>query len=105
MRLKSVIARGSKEGGAHKIAGFVLNDGTPLKSVEVKVDNGAWQAATIQAPAGKFAWKYFTYTWTAATPAEHTIVSRATARAGYVQPETLPENKPALQPNPQFPRT
>ena len=41
MRLKSVVARVTKEGGPHKVSGFVLNDGTPLRSVEVKVDNGA----------------------------------------------------------------
>src|SRR5260370_15821212 len=34
MRLKSVIARVTKGGGAHRISGFVLNDGTPLKSLE-----------------------------------------------------------------------
>ena len=104
MRLKSVVARVTKEGSAHKIVGFVLNDGTPLKSVEVKVDNGQWQAATIQAPAGKFAWKYFTYTWTGATAGEHTIVSRATDKDGYVQPETLAEKKTFLEDNTQYPR-
>ncbi len=104
MRLKSVVARVTKEGSAHKVFGFVLNDGTPLKSVEVKVDNGSWQTATVQAPAGKFAWKYFTYTWSGATPGEHTIVSRATDRDGYVQPETLAEKKTFLEDNTQFPR-
>jgi DMSO/TMAO reductase YedYZ molybdopterin-dependent catalytic subunit len=104
MRLKSIIARVTKEGGAHKIFGFVLNDGTPLKSVEVKVDNGPWQAATIQTPAGKYAWKYFTYTWNGAAAGEHTIVSRATDRDGYVQPEQLAEKKTFLEDNTQFPR-
>ena len=104
MRLKSIIARVTKEGGAHKIFGFVLNDGTPLKSVEVKVDNGPWQAAAIQTPAGKYAWKYFTYTWNGATPGEHTIVSRATDKDGYVQPEQLAEKKTFLEDNTQYPR-
>ena len=81
-----------------------FNDGTPLKSVDVKVDNGPWQAAAIQTPAGKFAWKYFTYTWSGATPGEHTIVSRATDRDGYVQPELLAEKKTFLEDNTQFPR-
>jgi DMSO/TMAO reductase YedYZ molybdopterin-dependent catalytic subunit len=103
-RLKSVVARVTKEGGAHKVFGFVLNDGTPIKSVEVKIDNGPWQAASIQAPAGKFAWKYFSYTWSGAAPGEHTIVSRATDSAGYVQPESLPEKKTFLEDNSQFPR-
>ena len=104
MRLKSIIARVTKEGGAHKVFGFVLNDGTPLKSVEVKVDNGPWQAAAIQTPAGKYAWKYFTYTWNGATVGEHTIVSRATDKDGYVQPEQLAEKKTFLEDNTQYPR-
>jgi DMSO/TMAO reductase YedYZ molybdopterin-dependent catalytic subunit len=104
MRLKSVVARVTKEGAAHKIFGFVLNDGTPLKTVEVKIDNGAWQTAAIQAAPGRFAWKYFTYTWNGATPGEHTIVSRATDANGYVQPETLAEKKTFLEDNTQFPR-
>ena len=104
MRLKSIIARVTKEGGAHKVFGFVLNDGTPVKLVEVKVDSGAWQAATLQTPSGKFAWKYFTYTWNGAAPGEHTIVSRATDRDGYVQPEQLTEKKTFLEDNTQFPR-
>ena len=35
--LKSVIAQVRKKSGAHEILGLVLNDGTPLKSVEVQV--------------------------------------------------------------------
>ena len=47
MHLKSSIARVRKTGSAHQILGFVLNDGTPLKSVEVKIDEGPWQKATL----------------------------------------------------------
>jgi DMSO/TMAO reductase YedYZ molybdopterin-dependent catalytic subunit len=104
MRLKSAIARVTKEGSALKVFGFVLNDGTPLKSVEVKIDNGPWQAATLQTPAGKFSWKFFTYTWSGATPGEHTIVSRATDKDGYVQPDSLAEKKTFLEDNTQFAR-
>ena len=104
MRLKSIIARVTKDGSAHKITGFVLNDGTPLKAVEIKIDNGPWQTATVQPAAGKYAWKLFTYTWTGAMPGEHTIVSRATDKDGYVQPEQLPEKKTFLEDNTQYPR-
>jgi len=38
MNLKSVIARVRKHGDSHQVLGFVLNDGTPVKSVEVKID-------------------------------------------------------------------
>jgi len=104
MRLKSIVARVTKEGSGHKVVGFVLNDGTPLRSVEVKVDNGSWQPATLDTAAGKYAWKLFSYTWQGATPGEHTIVSRATDRDGYVQPEQLPEKKTFLEDNTQYPR-
>jgi DMSO/TMAO reductase YedYZ molybdopterin-dependent catalytic subunit len=104
MRLKSIVARVTKDGGQYKVTGFVLNDGTPLRSVEVKVDNGQWQAATIAPAGGKYAWKLFSYTWQGATPGEHTIVSRATDRDGYVQPEQLAEKKTFLEDNSQYPR-
>ena len=79
MQLKSFIARVTKDGSGHKVLGVVLNDGTPIKSVEVRVDEGPWQPATIDpATSSKYSWKLFTYTWTGATPGEHTLVSRVT---------------------------
>ena len=36
--------------GVESVLGFVLNDGTPLKSVEVKIDDGPWQKATLDPP-------------------------------------------------------
>jgi len=106
MRLKSVVARVAKTGSDHVITGFVLNDGTPVKSVEVKIDNGPWQVAPIDYSNGKYSWKLFTYTWKGATPGEHTIVSRATDAYGYVQPETgdLASKQTFLEDNSQFPR-
>src|SRR5262249_48405327 len=47
MQLKSVIARVTKKGSSHQVLGFVLNDGTPLRSVEVQVDGGPWQSAKL----------------------------------------------------------
>jgi hypothetical protein len=67
--------------------GFVLNDGSPLRSVEVRIDNGAWQAAKMDPQNTQFSWKFFTYEWNNLTPGEHTIVSRATDGNGVVQPE------------------
>jgi DMSO/TMAO reductase YedYZ molybdopterin-dependent catalytic subunit len=106
MRLKSIVARVSKSGGEHRVTGFVLNDGTPVRSVEVKVDEGPWQAATVDSSNGKFSWKLFTYAWKGAAAGEHTIVSRATDSEGYVQPEAadLASKKTFLEDNSQFPR-
>lgn len=34
-------------GDRHQVLGVVLNDGTPLKLVEVRVDDGPWQPAML----------------------------------------------------------
>lgn len=106
MQLKSVIARVTKNGGNYKVLGFVLNDGTPLKSVEVKVDDGGWQAATFDKGNTQYSWKLFTYEWKGATPGEHTLVSRVTDVNGATQPtaEDLKNKKTFLEDNSQFPR-
>jgi DMSO/TMAO reductase YedYZ molybdopterin-dependent catalytic subunit len=107
MQLKSFIARVTRNGNEFKVLGVVLNDGTPLKSVEVKIDQGPWQTATLDpATSGKYSWKLFTYTWTNATPGEHTLVSRVTDAKGAVQPtaEDLESKKTFLEDNSQHPR-
>ncbi len=107
MQLKSFVARVTKDGSRHKVLGVVLNDGTPLKTVEVKVDDGPWQAATLDAATnGKYSWKLFTYVWNGATPGEHTLVSRVTDATGRVQPteQDLETKKSFLEQNSQSPR-
>jgi len=107
MQLKSFIARLTREGDVHKMLGIVLNDGTTIKSVEVRIDDGPWQPATMDpATREKYSWKFFTYTWNGATPGEHTLVSRVTDVTGRVQPtaEELENKKTFLEDNSQFPR-
>jgi DMSO/TMAO reductase YedYZ molybdopterin-dependent catalytic subunit len=107
MRLKSFIARVTRDGEQYKVFGVVLNDGTPLKAVEVRVDNGPWQPATLDPSIKeKYSWKFFTYAWNGATPGEHTLVSRVTDMNGNVQPtsEDLESKKTFLEDNSQFPR-
>jgi DMSO/TMAO reductase YedYZ molybdopterin-dependent catalytic subunit len=109
MRPKSFIARVTREGANHKVLGVILNDGTPIKSIDVKVDEGSWQPATLDPVTAKdrFGWKLFTYTWQGATPGEHTLVSRVTDATGRVQPtsEELANKKTFLEDNSQHPRT
>jgi DMSO/TMAO reductase YedYZ molybdopterin-dependent catalytic subunit len=107
MQLKSFVARVTKSGSALKVLAVVLNDGTPIKSVEVKVDDGPWQAATMDpATNGKYSWKFFHYTWNGATAGAHTIVSRVTDTTGKVQPteQELETKKSFLEQNSQAPR-
>ena len=107
MNLKSFVARVTKSGNTAKVTGVILNDGTPIKSVEVKVDDGPWQPATLDPATSKekFGWKLFTYTWNNPTPGAHTLVSRVTDMKG-VQPtaEDLKEKKSFLEENSQAPR-
>ena len=106
MQLKSVIARVRKTAGGLKVFGFVLNNGTPLKSVEVSVDGGSWQPATLDKGNTQYSWKLFTFDWKGATAGDHTLVSRATDVNGTVQPPAadLRRKKTFLEDNSQFPR-
>jgi DMSO/TMAO reductase YedYZ molybdopterin-dependent catalytic subunit len=101
IQLKSVVARVTKIGSAIKITGFALTDLTPLKVVEVSIDGGPWQAATLDKQNTATSWKLFSYTWNGATPGEHTIVSRATDAKGRVQPEKADPTKKTNWENPQ----
>ena len=108
MRLKSFIARVTYDGSRHKVFGVVLNDGTPLHSVEVKVDDAEWQPASLDpATSSQYSWKFFNYDWNGATPGEHTLVSRVTDVNGNVQPtaEELEVKQTFLEQNSQHPRT
>ncbi len=109
MRLKSYVARVTAVGGAHNVFGVVLNDGTPIAAVEVRVDDGPWQPARLDAETmrEKYGWKFFNYRWEGATPGEHTVVSRVTDVNGNVQPtaDELGNKMTFLESHEQFPRT
>lgn len=107
MNLKSSIVRVTELGGQYKIQGFVLNDGTSIESVEVKVDDGPWERAVINPQSTKYSWKLFSYDWRNVTPGEHRIVSRVTDVNGNVQAtkEDLPEKVSYWENFAQFPRT
>jgi DMSO/TMAO reductase YedYZ molybdopterin-dependent catalytic subunit len=107
MNPKSFIARITAAGNRYKVVGVVLNDGTPIKSVEVKVDDGPWQPATLDAATkDKYSWKLFTFAWNDPPKGEHTLVSRVTEVSGKVQPtaQELENKKTFLEDNSQTPR-
>jgi DMSO/TMAO reductase YedYZ molybdopterin-dependent catalytic subunit len=107
LNLKSFVARVTKNGNAHKATVIALNDGTPIKSVEVKVDDGQWMAAKADpATTAKYGWKLYHFDWANAAPGEHTIVSRVTDATGKVQPteQDLANKKTFLEDNSQHPR-
>jgi len=55
-----------------------------VKSVEIKIDDGAWQPATLAAPIATNTWRLWSFVWTA-QPGDHTITVRMTHDNGTVQ--------------------
>ena len=106
MNLKSAIVRVVESGGRYLVQGFVLNDGTPLESVEVKIDDGPWQRAELNPRNTKYSWKLFQYDWVEPDNGSHTLVSRVTDIKGNVQPtiDELPEKVSFWEDFGQFPR-
>lgn len=106
INLKSTIARVVRMGNEYRIQGFVLNDGTAIRSVEVKVDDGPWQRAEMNPRNSQYSWKLFSFNWENPSPGEHTIVSRVTDVDGNVQPaaEDMPEKVSYWENPAQWPR-
>jgi DMSO/TMAO reductase YedYZ molybdopterin-dependent catalytic subunit len=88
MNVKSIIARAVRlNDRLIRLTGAAWGDGTALKSVEVKIDDGPWQAANIDdSSRDKYTWRFFSYDWQNPPTGEHTLVSRATDEEGRVQP-------------------
>jgi DMSO/TMAO reductase YedYZ molybdopterin-dependent catalytic subunit len=86
--VKSVTARALRlKDGTIRFTGAAWTDGTPLKTVEVKIDRGEWQAARIDKQRqSKYAWKFWTFDWKNPPAGDHTVVSRAIDAEGRAQP-------------------
>jgi DMSO/TMAO reductase YedYZ molybdopterin-dependent catalytic subunit len=84
-RLKSAPAKVTRQGDTYSIMGAAW--GAPIAGVEVRIDEGEWQPATLTEGAGEeFAWTFWTFDWGTPTAGEHTVTSRATDTDGNVQP-------------------
>jgi DMSO/TMAO reductase YedYZ molybdopterin-dependent catalytic subunit len=106
-QLKSSIIRVTRQNNSHRITGFVLNDGTPLKSIEIKIDDGPWQKADIDPDSSQYSWKLFNLDWDDAATGEHTLISRVTDANGQVQAtvDQMPEKPTRWENYAQFART
>ena len=83
--LKSAPARVTRKTRDYRITGAAW--GAPIAKVEVKIDDGQWQEATIDhGEESDFAWKIWYLDWDKPAPGEHTITSRAIDTSGQVQP-------------------
>ncbi len=104
-RVKSVVARVTRSEDRFTIFGVAWSDGTPLDRVEVRVDDGAWRAATMDRPEDPHTWTFFTFETEGLGSGEHTIVSRATDVDGRTQPVDLSMKRTRWENNELFERT
>jgi DMSO/TMAO reductase YedYZ molybdopterin-dependent catalytic subunit len=58
-----------------------------VKAVEVRIDDGPWQPATLGAAYSDDTWRLWSFPWTATQGGFHTITARATDNTGAVQTE------------------
>jgi DMSO/TMAO reductase YedYZ molybdopterin-dependent catalytic subunit len=94
IRTKSMIARVTRRSnGALSVFGVAITDGTPLKAVEVQVDQGTWVAAKLEAPPNPYAWTWFRAELPATAAGAHAIASKATDALGRSQPDNLDMKK------------
>ncbi len=70
--------------GRTAIAGVAWAQHRGIEAVEVRVDRGLWQPATLAAVPGIDTWRQWVYYWDA-TPGNHVIEARATDIAGFTQ--------------------
>jgi len=110
MDIKSIIARAVRlPDKTIRLSGAAWGDGTPIRRVDVKIDDGPWQPATIdRSPKDKYTWRFFSFDWKNAEPGEHRVVSRATDEEGRVQPAAddpaIKLKKTYWEANQQWPR-
>lgn len=84
-KIKSLAAKATRLGDDVRIYGAAW--GAPIQKVEVRIDNGPWQEATIDpVEDDEFAWKIWYFEWKNPPEGEHTIVSRAIDTKGKIQP-------------------
>ncbi len=82
-KLKSIITRVTRNPrtGNHEgeltVHGVAWNDGAPINSVELKIDEGPWQPAKLVRPSSPYGWVRFSRSWRRPGAGAHHLVSRA----------------------------
>jgi DMSO/TMAO reductase YedYZ molybdopterin-dependent catalytic subunit len=63
--VKSIIARAVRRpDGTVRLSGAAWTDGTPLRAVEVRIDDDKWVRATLdRSQSAKYAWTFFNFDW------------------------------------------
>ncbi len=114
MRLKSIIARVHRRPSENgriplRAMGAAWGDGTALARVEVRVDDGSWQAAQLDTqPRERYSWRFFSIDLGSLAPGKHTVVSRVIDAKGRIQPsvddDAIALKRTYWEANQQWPR-
>ena len=109
MRVKSLVTApgpGSvlRAGETVRVTGHAWSGAGPIRSVEVRADDGDWQPSVLGPSTGRYGWTGWTdwtYAWTApCQPGPHTLTVRATDVTGASQPLRPPWNEDGYGCNP-----
>jgi DMSO/TMAO reductase YedYZ molybdopterin-dependent catalytic subunit len=71
------------------VAGVAWAQHKGIAAVEVQVDKGPWNEATLAAVPNLDTWRQWTWQWASPTPGSHVIQARATDKTGYTQTSAL----------------
>jgi hypothetical protein len=75
------------------VAGVAWAQHRGVSKVEVQVDDGPWQEATLAATVSSDTWREWSYPWPA-TSGKHTVRVRATDATGETQTSELADPAP-----------
>ncbi len=79
--------------GIVKVAGVAWAPGRGISRVEVQIDDGPWEEATLAASLDDNSWRQWVYEWDA-TPGRHEVRARATDGTGETQTGERMPSKP-----------
>ena len=90
--MKSLVARVTRRRAGtdweFRISGPAWGGPLPIAHVDVQVDDGPWQRATLEPSRGAYAWRLWSLTIKNLAAGTHKVHSRATDANGKVQPTT-----------------
>jgi hypothetical protein len=90
-RIDTPQGAGTYPAGTVAIGGVAWAQGRGIKAVDVRVDGGPWQPATLGPDGGTDYWRQWYYLWNA-TPGRHELTARATDNTG--EPQTSVQADP-----------
>ena len=79
--------------GIVPLGGIAFAGDRGISKVEVQIDNGEWQAATLDPAENKVSWRFWRYDWQAQS-GKHTLAVRAVDGSGKQQTEAVRDTHP-----------